>query len=719
VVIRFEGCPGGKSKDIRPYHYTAEGWREGDPKKDDLPLYNLKGLRDHKDAPVLIVEGEKSQEAAAAALPEYVCMTWAHGTSSVQKSDWSPLHKRREIIIWPDADEPGLKAARQIQRRLPQARILRVEGRPQGWDVADLVAEGGNPAAFIAEAGVREPVEEAEGAPFVPLGYSDSHHVYLIKGQRVPMSVARGQWTQSKVLELAPLAFWSQVDMTTDNGSIRVASAQDFLGALSAKAGRYWPELLRGAGVWREVDGRIVVNDGAQIVLQDGSTLTYEQHKSGAHYLSSEVRFGDLQGEAAKAFEGQRLLELFEAQNWTLPVHALIAMGWSLIAPFGGILGWRPHIWVSGRKGTGKSWVLENLIRPLCGSFAYVGTGKDTEAGIRRSLRTDARPVVLDEMEPGDRRSEEKVKAIITLARNASCDSSERITIVGKDGEPVQYRIRSLFCLASINALDYNAAVDSRIIRLELRSINEGQERSKEALSRDYADVRVDMGRFLRRLFLSLPRVLADIDYLRRSLVGQIGDTRQVDQLAPILAAVWAACSDESIDSDAGREWIDRQFEGLAIIAEERVEDEDRVIEHILSATARTDEQHTRTVAELLRSADNGTDPESSLSGALLSRMGLKLLNYENGQGTRRTLAIASNADALQKILAGTPYEHGYDAQLRRHPLCITASKCRQVRMALGKIYCRYFDWEGFQAKYLSEAKEGKGQGQADLWEGQ
>jgi len=457
-----------------------------------------------------------------------------------------------------------------------------------------------------------------------------------------------------------------------------------------------------------------VVNDGERIVYLDGTSAAYEAHATGAHYLSADVRFGDLSGEAAKDYEGQRLLELFEAQNWTVAAHAIVAMGWSLIAPFGGILGWRPHIWVSGRKGTGKSWVLDNLIRPLCGRFAYNGTGKDSEAGIRRSLRTDARPVILDEMEPGDRRSEEKVKAILTLARNASCDSSERITIVGRDGEPVQYRIRSLFCLASINALDYNAAVDSRIIRLELRALTSDEERSKEARSRELLDAVADPLRFLRRMFRALPRVLSDIDFLHRALVGQIGDTRQVDQLAPILAAVWAARSEASIDSEAGREWIDRQFEGLSVLAEDRVEDEDRVIEHLLSAPARTDEQHTRTVAELLRSADAGVEADSGQSAEVLSRLGLRLVDYQNGAGApRRTLAVASNADPIHKILVGTPYEHGYDAQLGRHPLCLNGSKTKQVRMALGKVYCRYFDWEGFQARYLSEAKEA----QPELWE--
>jgi len=700
-VVRYDS-PRGKA--VIPYYYgTDDKWHEGQPYKDDRPLYRLHELAKSK-LPVLVVEGEK---CACVEVQGYVVTTWPSGSSAVTKADWSPL-QQRDVLIWPDADEPGLKAALAIKRRLPQARILRIEGRPQGWDIADAAQEGINLPAFIAEADTREVIEDAGNAHFQALGYTDSHHWYLLKGQRVPLSIQRGQFSQSKLLELAPLGFWSQNMMTTDSSGLRVAPAQDYVQGLSAKAGRYWPELLRGAGVWREADGRIVVNDGERIVYLDGTSAAYEAHATGAHYLSADVRFGDLSGEAAKDYEGQRLLELFEAQNWTVAAHAIVAKGWSLIAPFGGILGWRPHIWVSGRKGTGKSWVLDNLIRPLCGRFAYNGTGKDSEAGIRRSLRTDARPVILDEMEPGDRRSEEKVKAILTLARNASCDSSERITIVGKDGEPVQYRIRSLFCLASINAQDFNAAVDSRIIRLELRSLVPHEEASKKARSREYADVLVDMGRFLRRTFRALPRVLSDIEYLRRSLVGQIGDTRQVDQIAPILAATWAALSESSIDTEQGREWIDKQFAGLLTITEDTVEDEDRVIEHLLSAQLLTDDRTSRSIGELLRGLDVGTAARPEQVDDLLERTGLRVM--KNGHGM--VLAIASRSDQIARILSGTPYEHGYDAQLRRHPLCVTPQASGQVRMAGVNTRCRLLDWEGFKQRYMEDAPKQ----QPDLW---
>lgn len=703
-VVRYERAD---AKIVIPYYYGAdERWHEGQPYKDDRPLYRLHEVLKSK-LPVLVVEGEKCADVP---VEGFVVTTWPGGSSAVTKADWSLLQKR-EVLVWPDADEPGLKAAMAVKRRIPQARVLRIEGRPQGWDVADLAEEGGNPAAFIAECPTREVVEEAGNRHFAPLGFTDSHHWFLIKGQRVAMAIQRGGFNQSKLLELAPLSYWSTNLMTTDSGSVRCAAAQDYISGISAEAGRYWPELLRGVGVWRESDGRIVVNDGKQIVLQSGERVSYEDHQTGAHYLSADVHFGELTGEAAKAYEGARLLELFEAQNWNNSVYALVAIGWSLIAPFSGILHWRPHIWISGRKSTGKTWVLENLIRPLCGAFAYKGSGKDSEAGIRRSLHTDARPVVLDEMEPLDRRAQDKVTAILALARNASSDGSEYMTIAGPDGGVLQFRIRSCFCLASVNVLERGAAIDSRITRLELRSLTKAEEQEKEARTREYADVRADPLRFLRRTFHALPRVLEDVDFLKRDLLGQLGDMRQVDQMAPILAASWAALSEESIRGEAGQRWITKQFDGLAALVEETVEDEDRVIEHILGGQVVTDDRTARTVGELLQVADHLDAPESVAN--LLERTGLRLMKNSSGD---TVLAVSAHSDQIARILAGTPYQQGYDAQLRRHPLCVDTGAARQVRVAGVNTRCRCLDWERFKARYMSEG--GRDESQPDLWEG-
>ncbi len=113
------------------------------------PLYNLPKLV-QSSGPVLVVEGEKCAEVD---VPGYVVTTWSGGARAVNQSDWSIL-RDREVVVWPDADEPGLEAARRIRSLLPQAKILRVEGKPLGWDLYDCVTEGGDPLQFMQSCGL-------------------------------------------------------------------------------------------------------------------------------------------------------------------------------------------------------------------------------------------------------------------------------------------------------------------------------------------------------------------------------------------------------------------------------------------------------------------------------------------------------------------------------------------------------------------------------------
>ncbi|WP_244273414.1 toprim domain-containing protein [Pseudovibrio sp. POLY-S9] len=58
--------------------------------------------------PVVIVEGEKAADAAKQLLLRHVCISSPGGSNAAKKADWSVL-QGREIVIWPDADEAGLK----------------------------------------------------------------------------------------------------------------------------------------------------------------------------------------------------------------------------------------------------------------------------------------------------------------------------------------------------------------------------------------------------------------------------------------------------------------------------------------------------------------------------------------------------------------------------------------------------------------------------------
>lgn len=110
------------------------------------PLYGLDELAQKKGKPVLIVEGEKSCEAARKIAGEhYAVVTWPNGSKAVSKADWTPLHGRN-ILIWPDADEAGMAAACEISTLLKDhcqtIKVINPEGKSKGWDAADALSLG-------------------------------------------------------------------------------------------------------------------------------------------------------------------------------------------------------------------------------------------------------------------------------------------------------------------------------------------------------------------------------------------------------------------------------------------------------------------------------------------------------------------------------------------------------------------------------------------------
>jgi hypothetical protein len=50
-----------------------------------------------------------------------------------------------------------------------------------------------------------------------------------------------------------------------------------------------------------------------------------------------------------------------------------------------GALAWRPHLWLVSEAGGGKSWVLDNIVRPALRALALQVQSKTTEAGLRRT----------------------------------------------------------------------------------------------------------------------------------------------------------------------------------------------------------------------------------------------------------------------------------------------------------------------------------------------
>lgn len=162
-IYRFNK-PDGRGKEYRPFSLQPDGSWQWKGTAQPRPLYNLKGLADNPTLPVIVVEGEKTADTLQSVVSDYVVTTAMHGAQSSKKTDWSPL-ENRNVIIWPDADQAGLKYAFAIEEMLHGNAddlsiipILFGDTIPahlrnddnlysliSGWDAADAVDDGYDP----------------------------------------------------------------------------------------------------------------------------------------------------------------------------------------------------------------------------------------------------------------------------------------------------------------------------------------------------------------------------------------------------------------------------------------------------------------------------------------------------------------------------------------------------------------------------------------------
>lgn len=109
------------------------------------PLYNLDRIVQNPDRSILICEGEKAADAASEIMGHvYISTTWPNGCKSYNKVDWNPI-KGRKVLIWPDADDAGLRAADSIAKKLTklckEVKVINVK-KNGGWDAADALQSG-------------------------------------------------------------------------------------------------------------------------------------------------------------------------------------------------------------------------------------------------------------------------------------------------------------------------------------------------------------------------------------------------------------------------------------------------------------------------------------------------------------------------------------------------------------------------------------------------
>lgn len=696
-VCRFDKENG--AKDIIPYTYQSNGkttrwkWKGFE---EPRPLYNLHivASSDPKKT-VVIVEGEKTADSLQERLPSAVVTTWQGGSKAIKKTDWTPLAGRK-VILWPDNDVPGFEAMAEIASLLTDSPVKKFvrnpEGSAKGWDVADAHWNADEVRAYmlanLSDTLIEEvhqdepeftpfevpeipdpvPTLSNEMRPFRVLGYNKTEggnnefYIYSYKSKQV-LRFMPSTFTDKNLIQLADLGWW-EYTFPTKKGFDADMAAQYLMNSCY-DAGVYDQDNIRGVGAWYD-EGRVIVHAGTHLVT-NGSKFDLREFES-KHIYEANKPFGFELKTPTPTKEAHRFLELIQMMNWERPVNAYLFAGWCIIAPVCGALPWRPHIWVTGSSGTGKTTAM-GIIKEMIGRIAVHAQGVTTEAGVRQTLGHDARPVIFDEADSDGRNDTDRLQAILALVRASSSSDGGLIIKGGQQGSSKSFQIRSCFAFASISPKVQNQADRSRVTVLSLVKDRETERarRNWEKMQRIMYDIvqpSYAEGMISRTLSI-LPAIIENARIFAKAAAAVLGEQRAGDQLGALLAGAYSLHSGGLISYEAAVKWVsDKDWTEIKNTDSDELTLLSRLMETMTTVEG-AGSKFERTIGELiLRAAGphiiDGEIVRKDDADARLKRLGFKVV--EGG------FLVANTSNYIDGLLKETNWSKNHHKILIRIP---------------------------------------------------
>ena len=509
------------------------------------------------------------------------------------------------------------------------------------------------------------------GGYFKPLGFSksDDHtqsFYYFSKLCNSIISLKAAKMTKQNLFTLAPYAFWESV-FERPKGGVDWVKASNFLVQAGNSKGYFTPDMIRGRGAWLDSD-RVVIHAGTHLIIdgedvslgEEGNQYVYEL----AQPLSVEIH------NPLTTTESKILPDTLSKLNWLNPLDGHLLAGWLAIAPLCGILPWRPHIWVTGGTGGGKSWVFRNICMPLIGEFGLKVQADSTAAGIRQKIKLDAINLMFEEAEGETEQARMRMENVLSLMRAASAKDGAPILKGSSGGLAQQYMIRSCFAFFSIVpqvqlGSDLRRTTIMEIANLKDRKkFKEIQTTTDEVLTEEY-------GRRLQaRMILNMKALLKSIKIFSEAVARYSKSSALGDQLGGMLAGWWHLENDQPITHEEAEDFC-RAFvdDNNTKQAAHEDTDEMKCLQHIVSAQINFQGSNAfglYSIGELIEACySKGSVPILRADAdKALKRLGLKVALHKHEE----YLYVMNGSEWIQSRLSKTAWKSSYKTVLRRLP---------------------------------------------------
>ena len=520
----------------------------------------------------------------------------------------------------------------------------------------------------------REPAWVTE-APFRCLGYNRKQLFFLPRtGQVIDFNV--NTLTNRAMLMLAPKEFWDK-HFGAKKGP-RWMDATSAVVTQCTSKGVFAPGQVRGVGFWRDDSDRVLAHLGDRLLAPGDTRPKLPEvfvQATAVYDRRPRIAGPDLENPMSAA-EARHLFDLFGRWDWEDEASPMLLAGWTALAPFCGALKWRPHVWVCGAHGSGKSEVLKRLVIPLLADMRCSVEGGSTEAGIRQGLDSSALPVVCDEVEQTSRRKAGQIQQVVGLLRSAS-SADARIFKGTPSGQGMSFEVRTMFLLASIAPGLRDEADKSRVAVLPLRSPrsvdhNIRRERWIQLKRELRQRANVGAGRRLiaRTLTWARSGKLDDLIGVMQSAASTVLESeREGDQYGVLAAGARMLLDDEVPDDEAAIHWL--KDLGIASRRAETKPDGHKIVSILLQARQRIQIEggyQEVTVGELIDCASGAESPVQGGKQTIGKDDAHQHLRRMMIRVEKESLIFGNGSEWVGKQLENTSYRDGWKGVLRTIP---------------------------------------------------
>lgn len=593
---------------------------------------------------------------AAAEKVNGICI-WPEFSDGDSETDWNDYHSRFGL----DAVKDKILAAVVAQEGAVSVIVSPETGlQADGPDfIPDADYEERGEPTLDEEGNIN--LKGDEGLPFRVLGYDAEQIYYFPFGVQQIRSYSPAGHTMNNLTQLALIPEWKEWSFKETEERVPIKEipllALNKMTAIAIKRGVFSPwARIRGCGAWIDAD-RVILHCGDKLLVN--GVETQPRNITGKYvYTAAESLFKPHKSPLSNA-EAQKLRQICTMPTWENPLSGLLLAGWLVISPICAALEWRPHIWLTGEAGSGKSTILNQIIKKVLHNISLNVDGGTTESSIREKLGYDARPVIYDEAE-GKGSKFSLMDGVLALAKISSTGGN-----AGKRGQKGG-DTRSSFCFSAIHPPIKDFASETRISMMNLKrnSSPNSAKQYDELVSAIEETLTPEYGRrMLARTVKYMPNLLENIKTFKKAATVVIKNARAADQVSAMLGGLYMLGSTELISYEDAEKWIaERDWTEHTAIGEEN--DSERLLHYISTSIVSVKSNNGSreyTIGTLIAAAiGKGDEVGQDLSKNTLKHY--SILARHDG------VDFGYKNHNLSKILLGTDWENGWTKTLARLP---------------------------------------------------